>query len=84
VIRKDRQLLARLNAVDRDLHAISQHVGELSRRRPLNQDGSGGLSATDLRTVGYRLVSLAGDLTTLGVDAARWADALDDLTTRDE
>lgn len=83
MIRKDRELLARLNAVDRDLQAISQHVDELSRR-PLTRDGSGELSSRDLRTLGYRLISLAGDLTTLGVDAARWADDLDDLTVRDE
>lgn len=83
MIRKDRELLARLNAVGRDLGAISQHVGALSGQ-PLKQDGSGGLSARDLRTVGYRLVSLAGDLTTLGVDAAHWADDLDDLTARDQ
>lgn len=83
MIRKDRELLARLNAVCRDLEVISQHVGE-PLGRPLNPDGSGGLSATDLRTVGYRLVSLAGDLTTLGIDTARWADDLDNLTIRDQ
>jgi hypothetical protein len=83
VITKDRELLARLNAVGRDLGAIGQHVGALLGQ-PLKQDGSGGLSARDLRTVGYRLVSLAGDVTTLGVDAAHWADDLDDLTARNQ
>jgi len=83
VIRKDRELLARLNAVGRDLGAISQDVGGLSEQA-LERDGAGRRSARDLRTVGYGLVSLGGDLTTLGVDAAHWADDLDDLTARDQ
>jgi hypothetical protein len=79
VIGKDHELVARLAPVSRDLETINQHVGELLQRAAEHPD-AGGPNARDLRSVGYRLVSLAGDLTTLGVDAARWADELDEAT----
>lgn len=71
--------MARLTAVSRSLETVNQHVGELLRQAVEHHD-AGGLSVRDLRTVGYRLVSLAGDLTTLGVDAAWWADDLAEAT----
>lgn len=72
----DRELVARLTAVSRNLDTISHHVSELLREA--TKHSSEELSVQDLRRVGHRLVSLAGDLTTLGVDAARWADELDE------
>jgi hypothetical protein len=77
VIRKDRELVARLTAVSRNLKTINQHVDELLLRAA-GRHGAAGLSVKDLRSVGHQLVSLAGDLTTLGVNAARWADELQD------
>lgn len=72
-----RELVARLTAVSRNLDTISDHVSE-QLREVSEQPGSGELSLQDLRRLGHRLVSLAGDLTTLGVDTARWADDLDE------
>lgn len=71
------ELVARLTAVSRSLETVNQHVVEL-----LWQDAEG-LNVSELRRVGHRLVSLAGDLTTLGVDAARWADELDEAIDTD-
>lgn len=79
MIRKDRELIARLTAVSQNLDTVNQHVSELLRQAVEHHD-AGGLSVRDLRTVGYRLVSLAGDLTTLGVEAAHWADDLAEAT----
>ncbi len=73
----DPELVARLTAVSGNLETISDHLSELLRGAT-EQYGAGDLSVQDLRRVGHRLVSLAGDLTTLGVHAARWADDLDD------
>jgi hypothetical protein len=73
-----RELGARLTAASRSLETVNQHIVEL-----LWQDVEG-LNVRDLRRFGYRLVSLAGDLTTLGVDAARWADELDETTNTDD
>ncbi|MGH3868421.1 MAG: hypothetical protein ACRDQ4_20335 [Pseudonocardiaceae bacterium] len=67
-----RELGARLVAFSRSLETVNQRVAEL-----MWQDAEG-LNVSDLRRVGHRLVSLAGDLTTLGVDAARWADEFDE------
>jgi hypothetical protein len=80
MISKDRELVARLTAVSRDLETVNQHVGELLRHAVEHYD-AGGLDVRGLRDVGRRLVSLAGDLTTLGVDAARWADNFEDATS---
>jgi hypothetical protein len=77
VIRKDRELVARLTTISQNLETINQHVSELLRCTG-EHHSAGGVSARDLRSVGYRLVSLAGDLTTLGVDVAHWADELDE------
>ncbi|MBV9651617.1 MAG: hypothetical protein JO296_15965 [Pseudonocardiales bacterium] len=77
--RKDRELVTRLAAVSRNLETLNRHIGELLQRGGERPE-CGGLSVKDLRRVGHRLVSLSGDLTTLGVDAARWADDLDEAT----
>ena len=79
---KDRELVARLTAVSWSLKTVDQNVDELLRRAAERQD-AGGLNVSNLRSVGHRLVSLAGDLTTLGVDAARWADDLDEAIDTD-
>jgi hypothetical protein len=79
---KDRELVARLTAVSRSLERINRNVSDLLRRVDERQDAEGS-SVSNLRNVGHRLVSLAGDLTTLGVDAARWADDLDEAIDKD-
>jgi len=76
---KDRELVTRLAAVSRNLETLNQHLGELLQRGGERPECEG-LSVKDLRRVGHRLVSLSGDLTTLGVDAARWADDLEEAT----
>lgn len=76
--RKDSDLLARLSAVNRSLETVHQNIGESLRRAAERQD-TRELNGSELRGVGHRLVSLAGDLTTLGVDLARWADELDEV-----
>jgi hypothetical protein len=73
-----RELGARLTSVSQSLAAVNQHIVEL-----LWQDAER-LNAGDLRRVGHRLVSLAGDLTTLGVNATRWADELDETIDTDD
>jgi hypothetical protein len=73
-----RELGARLTAFSRSLETVNQRVTEL-----LWQDAEG-LNVSDLRRVGHQLVSLAGDLTTLGVDTARWADELDEAIDTDD
>jgi hypothetical protein len=79
---KDRELVARLTAVRRRLETINRSVSDLLRRADERQAVEGS-SVSNLREVGHRLVSLAGDLTTLGVDAARWADDLDEAIDND-
>jgi hypothetical protein len=79
---KDRELVARLLAVSRSLETINRNVSDLLRRADERRDAEGS-GVSNLRKVGHRLVSLAGDLTTLGVDAARWADDLDDAIDND-
>lgn len=71
------ELVVRLATVRRGLETVTQHVDELLRRT-VEPRGTETLSVSELRNVGHRLVSLAGDLTTLGVNAARWADEVDD------
>jgi hypothetical protein len=71
------ELVVRLTTVRRSLETVTQHVDELLRRTDEPRDTET-LSVSELRNVGHRLVSLAGDLTTLGVNAARWADEVDD------
>lgn len=77
------ELVTRLTAVSQSLETVIEHVGELLRRGA-ERHGAEGLTVSDLRRVGHRLVLLAGDLTTLGVDAARWADELDDAVDTDD
>lgn len=83
MIQKDCEWVARLTEVSRSLETVNHNVGELLRRATERQD-TDGLNASDLRGVGYRLVSLAGDLTTLGVDTARRADELDEAIDTDD
>jgi hypothetical protein len=71
------ELVVRLATVRRGLETVTRHVDELLRRT-VEPRGTEVLSVSELRNVGHRLVSLAGDLTTLGVNAARWADEVDD------
>lgn len=56
-----------LNRISRRLQAVSDRIHEAGGR----------LSASTLRQIGHELVSLAGELTTLGVDMARQASELD-------
>lgn len=62
------ELVVRLTTVRRSLETVTQHVDELLRRTDEPRDTET-LSVSELRNVGHRLVSLAGDLTTLGVNA---------------
>jgi hypothetical protein len=78
VTRKDSDLLARLSVINRSLERVHQDIGESLRRAAERQD-TRELNGSELRGVGHRLVSLAGELTTLGVDMARWADELDEV-----
>jgi hypothetical protein len=71
------ELVVRLATVRRGLETVTQHVDELLRRTVESRDTET-LNVRELRNVGHRLVSLAGDLTTLGVNAAHWADEVDD------
>jgi hypothetical protein len=71
------ELVVRLTTVRRSLETVTQHVDELLRRTDEPRDTET-LSVSELRNVGHRLVSLAGVLTTLGVNTARWADEVDD------
>jgi hypothetical protein len=82
VTRQGSNLPARLTRVSQGLETVSQNVGELLRRAVERQD-RGGLNPNDLRLAGRQLVSLAGDLTTLGVNMAGWADELDEATDTD-
>ena len=75
---RDAEWVARLDAVSQNLEGITHNVADLLRSAPARRQDADGLRASDLRTVGHRLVSLAGELTTLGVDTARWADDLDE------
>jgi hypothetical protein len=82
VIQNDRDLLARLTTVHRSLDTVSLNIAELLRRAVEAHDARG-LNARDLRRVGHRLVALAGDLTTLGVDVARCAAEWDEVIDTD-
>lgn len=66
--RSSDELLARLDVISGRL-AVVRH----SLVVKIQQRGTE-LTADELRPVGYELVSLAGALTTLGVDTARFAD----------
>lgn len=81
MIQKDCALVARLTAVSRNLETVNHNVGELLRA--VERHDAEKRNVSDLRRVGHQLVSLAGDLTTLGVDAARWADELDEAIDTD-
>lgn len=79
---KDSEVLARLTVVHRSLERVNLNIGEVLQRAAERVD-TGGPSVSELRRVGHRLVSLAGDLTTLGVSMARCADELDKVIDTD-
>jgi hypothetical protein len=64
--------LERLESITRALNELAELMGE--------QPSTGGLGAVDVQLVGHRLVSVAGDLTTLGVDMARAGDGSDETS----
>jgi hypothetical protein len=72
----ERDSRARLDQHQRDLDAVYSKMGELLPL-PHLLDVQGRMRAKDLRAIGHTLVSLAGELTTLGVNMAHWADDLD-------
>ncbi|MGH4007737.1 MAG: hypothetical protein ACRDTH_06170 [Pseudonocardiaceae bacterium] len=74
----DSDVLTRLTVVNQSLETVTHNIGELLRRA-LERHDTGTLTVSDLRAAGHRLVSLAGDLTTLGVDMAGWADESDEV-----
>jgi hypothetical protein len=69
--RSSDELLARLDVINSRLAVVRHSLAAAIQRRGTE------LTADELRSVGYELVSLAGALTTLGVDTARLADDLD-------
>jgi hypothetical protein len=68
--------LVRLGAINRELWSVGQELGDLLIALA-EQERDGYLTVEPLRVVGRELIALAGDVTTLGVDMARWADDLD-------
>ncbi len=63
------EMLTRLNTIVRRLAVVSQSLAT-----EIEQSVSVEMAAEKLRSVGYELVSLAGQLTVLGVDVARSAE----------
>ncbi len=59
------------------LEAIARPLSELAKRMA-EQSNSGDLGTVEMRSIGRRLVSFAGELTTLGVDMALAGDASND------
>jgi hypothetical protein len=70
------QLLKQLNDVNLSLIRASETMAELLLRGVSHSDTSG-VTTTELRSVGHRLVSSGGDLTDLGVKMGVSADQLD-------
>ena len=66
------RFVERLEAIAGPLSELATWMAERSKL--------GGLGAADMQSVGRRLVSLAGDLTTLGVDMACAGDESDAAT----
>lgn len=66
----DQELAARLTAINSRLNAVSLRLVE-SLPRANEQRADNGLNGDTLREIGRDLVSLAGALTTLGVEMAR-------------
>jgi hypothetical protein len=65
-------LLSRLGEVSQKVGAASQAMGD-TLLAVARQDG-GDLDVASLRDFAHRLISLAGDLTSMGVEMARRAD----------
>jgi hypothetical protein len=78
VNQNEQEALARLRALSRSIGAVHQCLGELLR--VADRQSRTGLTAHELRAIGHEFVSLAGDLTKVGVDMALWADELDRTT----
>lgn len=68
-------LLRQLNAINRNLCAVIQVMGELLLTTPDRPDES--LSPSDLREAGHSLIASGGDLTELGVKMGVRADELE-------
>jgi hypothetical protein len=66
--RSGQELLARLDGINSRLAVVRQSLATALQQCDME------LTANKLRTAGYEMVSLAGALTTLGVDTARFAD----------
>jgi hypothetical protein len=66
--RSSEELLTRLDVINSRLAVVRQSLATAIQQRGTE------LTADELRPVGYELVSLAGALTTLGVDTACLAD----------
>lgn len=73
----DRELLARLSAVNANLASVNQNMGEVALRMLATWQRHAELDSSDLRAASYGLLSLAAELTTLGADMAQRADGLD-------
>jgi hypothetical protein len=72
----DHELLRQLNAVNQSLGTATKVLAELLLR-VVGQPGISGVTTTELRSVGRRLISSGGDLTDLGVKMGVSADELD-------
>lgn len=70
MIETDRELLARLSAVNKNLASVNQNMGEVTLRLLATWQNNAELDPTDLRTVANGLVSLAHQLMDLGMDMA--------------
>lgn len=76
MIRRDRQLLARLSAANRTLGVVNNNMGEVGLCLiALQSDGR--LNADSLRALGIRLMSLTRELSELAADMLTRADELD-------
>jgi hypothetical protein len=73
--------LARLGGINRGFWSVGQELGDLLIA-VAEQERGDYLTAVPLRVVGRELIALAGDLTKLGADMARWADELDRQDSR--
>lgn len=79
MLSRDRELLARLSAINKSLGSVNQNMGELALRMLDTWQSSAKLDSTDLRTVGGGLVALANQLVHLGMDMAQRAVELEQI-----
>lgn len=71
--RQDQEVLVRLSRINRDFGAVNRTLGELLAA-VAEGDNAADLMTGHLPVVGRELISLAGELTRLGVDIAHWLD----------